>query len=177
MLTTRGGLYRYNINDIVRVEGFHHEAPLVSFLRKGRDVANLTGEKLHITQVMSALEGAEEHAKLTIFRYALIPQVDSMRYDLLVELEESQSPETLTGLLKHFDSKLSELNEEYRSKRASARLHSPRLVVMQSGWSEREKKRQVAQGKRDVQFKWPLLQTAWKSEYDTEVLSVQDLRE
>ena len=36
MLTTAGGLYRYNISDLVRCVGYHGQAPLIEFLNKGR---------------------------------------------------------------------------------------------------------------------------------------------
>lgn len=176
LLTTRGGLYRYDINDIIRVEGFYNKAPIVSFLRKGRDMVSLTGEKLHVNQVIKAIEESEVDTDLQLFCYCLVPDVESMRYDLVVEIEETQTSETLQRFLAAFDTALSKFNEEYKSKRDSERLATPRLVLMQSGWSEREKRRQVADGKRDVQYKWSYLQPAWKPEYDTEVLSVQEFK-
>ena len=36
LLTTSGGLYRYDIQDVVRCVGFEGEAPLVEFLNKGK---------------------------------------------------------------------------------------------------------------------------------------------
>ncbi|HKY06900.1 MAG TPA: GH3 auxin-responsive promoter family protein, partial [Candidatus Binatia bacterium] len=36
ILTTPGGLYRYDINDVVRVAGFYNRTPLIEFVRKGR---------------------------------------------------------------------------------------------------------------------------------------------
>ena len=38
VLTSPNGLYRYDINDIVRVVGFHGRTPLLEFMRKGRDM-------------------------------------------------------------------------------------------------------------------------------------------
>ncbi len=36
LLTTAGGLYRYQIHDLVRCVGYHGKAPLLEFLNKGR---------------------------------------------------------------------------------------------------------------------------------------------
>src|SRR5207249_4520990 len=47
LLTGANGLYRYDLNDIVEVRGFHHRTPKVAFVRKGRDMVSITGEKLH----------------------------------------------------------------------------------------------------------------------------------
>ncbi len=55
VVTTPGGLYRYDINDVVRVAGFFNRTPLIEFVRKGRDVTNITGEKLHVNQVIEAM--------------------------------------------------------------------------------------------------------------------------
>ena len=51
LLTTAYGLYRYNIHDVVRVTGFLQRTPLIEFLSKGADFANITGEKLSEYQV------------------------------------------------------------------------------------------------------------------------------
>ena len=53
-LTTTGGLYRYDINDIVRVEGFYNQAPIITFQRKGRGMTSITGEKVSDNQVIEA---------------------------------------------------------------------------------------------------------------------------
>src|SRR5207249_2845956 len=45
IVTGGNGLYRYDLNDIVEVQGFHRRTPKVAFVRKGRDMVNITGEK------------------------------------------------------------------------------------------------------------------------------------
>ena len=57
VLTTAGGLYRYNIHDLVRCVGFHGTAPLIEFLNKGAHFSSLTGEKLSEHQVVAAVAG------------------------------------------------------------------------------------------------------------------------
>ena len=59
VLTTAGGLYRYNISDLVRCVGFHGRAPLIEFLNKGAHYSSLTGEKLSEHQVIAAVEAAQ----------------------------------------------------------------------------------------------------------------------
>ena len=50
-ITTIDGLYRYDINDIVRVNGRVFETPALEFVQKGKGVTNITGEKLTEAQV------------------------------------------------------------------------------------------------------------------------------
>ncbi len=58
-MTTAGGLYRYNISDLVRCVGYHGRAPLLEFLNKGAHYSSLTGEKISEHQVVAAVEAAQ----------------------------------------------------------------------------------------------------------------------
>src|SRR5262249_39890966 len=55
LFTTSGGLYRYHINDVVKVTGFHNRTPLIEFQYKGGDVFSFTGEKITELQVTEAM--------------------------------------------------------------------------------------------------------------------------
>src|SRR5439155_333388 len=54
-----------------------------------------------------------------------------------------------------------DVNIEYASKRASARLHRPRLFVMRAGWSERLCRADFARGRREAQHKWSSIVPEW----------------
>lgn len=58
IITTRGGLARYRLNDVVRCVGFHHTAPLLRFEGRLDRVSDLRGEKLDATFVEHALRDA-----------------------------------------------------------------------------------------------------------------------
>jgi hypothetical protein len=58
VLTTGGGLYRYELRDEVEVAGFEGQAPLLRFLGKADRVSDLAGEKLsepHVRVVLDRL--------------------------------------------------------------------------------------------------------------------------
>ncbi len=57
VVTTLGGLVRYHMNDVVRVTGKVGATPTLAFVRKGRGVTNITGEKLAEDQVNLAVAG------------------------------------------------------------------------------------------------------------------------
>ena len=99
VLTTAGGLYRYNISDLVRCVGFHGQAPLIEFLNKGAHYSSLTGEKLSEHQVIAAVEAAQRAAGVHLRSYLLVPTWDDPPfYSLLVEesdLASSASHERL----------------------------------------------------------------------------------
>lgn len=47
-VTTSGGLYRYDMNDVVEMVDTYNATPVIVFRRKGRGMTNLTGEKLSV---------------------------------------------------------------------------------------------------------------------------------
>lgn len=57
-LTTSGGLYRYRLRDIVRVEGWLHGTPLLSFRGRADRASDLAGEKLTPAFVEGAIAAA-----------------------------------------------------------------------------------------------------------------------
>jgi hypothetical protein len=149
-VTTEGGLYRYDINDIVRVEDFHNEAPIVSFQRKGRGMTSITGEKVSVNQIIEAVTAAAAETGVTIAHFRALADVRAARYVFEVEptgpLAEAQGRQLLQGI----ETRLAGLNLEYEGKRKSQRLGAPALHVMRSGWYDRGKGRQ---GQRVFQSK------------------------
>ncbi|MPZ12992.1 MAG: acyl-CoA synthetase [Chloroflexi bacterium] len=157
VITVSNGLYRYDINDVVRVSGFFYEAPIVEFVRKGRDMTSIGGEKIHVSQVTGAIDAAQRESGCAIRQYRAVASAAHNRYEFLVELEDGTDEATLVRLLAAIDRILGELNIEYAQKRASRRLDDPCLRVMQAGWSEAAYLKRVAAGARDTQFKPTLL--------------------
>ena len=73
LLTTAGGLYRYQIHDLVRCVGFQGRCPLIEFLSKGAHFSSMTGEKLSEFQVVSAINAAQCSLGLRLASYLLLP--------------------------------------------------------------------------------------------------------
>ena len=46
ILTTSGGLYRYNTHDIIKVTGFYHKLPIIEFIGRDNNVLDFFGEKI-----------------------------------------------------------------------------------------------------------------------------------
>lgn len=174
IVTGANGLYRYDLNDVVEVRGFHGRTPRVAFVRKGRDMLNITGEKLHLNHVLHAVRAAEKVAGLGVWQLRLIPDVGAARYDLLVEWSPGHTPAAPGALVPAFDRALADVNIEYASRRASGRLALPRLFVMRPGWSERVCRQEIAQGRRESQHKWSALRPEWDEVSRLDVAQVVD---
>ncbi len=158
ILTTASGLYRYDINDVVRVAGFFQQTPLLEFVRKGRDVTNITGEKLHVNQIIEAMARAQITANIAPQHFRGFADAAESRYAFMVEFDGTNAnPASLKRLLAALEQNLCDLNIEYAQKRASERLQPPVLCVMEAGWYARKTSAALRAGGRDTQFKAQLL--------------------
>ncbi|MAI73142.1 MAG: hypothetical protein CMM01_19850 [Rhodopirellula sp.] len=130
VVTTGGGLYRYQTGDWIQVTGFLDACPLVRFI--GRDsTSDLVGEKLtdqFAQYVIEALLGAVKQAG----RFAmLVPDENQKRYCLFLELDrDALHPHTddeLCELVKRLDHLLRK-NVYYGQARQLGQLHSSIIV-------------------------------------------------
>ena len=158
--TTKAGLYRYHISDLVRVTGFHNKTPLIEFLGKGRRFANLTGEKLSEHHVTRAMDRVATLFSQRLTTYALAPCWDDLQpfYGLFIEEPDVAFPAALEKFLQTFDATLGEENIEYAAKRQSGRLGPVRMQVIRAGtWQEWDRQRLAKSGGSPEQYKHPCL--------------------
>lgn len=87
VITTGGGLYRYRLKDIVRVEGRVERTPLLRFVGRADAASDLCGEKLTPGLVESALREASRATGVHPMFALVSPRWDTApRYDLWLEL-------------------------------------------------------------------------------------------
>jgi hypothetical protein len=164
------GLWRYHIDDRVRVVGKLGGSPVIEFLSKGLHTASITGEKLTEHQVVAAMHQvcAELGAHLDTFevqgRFG-----DSPHYQLRIEEDaagaalakppdgqkSNEMPRTSAGRIAHrLDAALRRLNVEYDSKRSSGRLGEIQAICLPPGsFSRQEAQRVAARHGRAEQYK------------------------
>jgi hypothetical protein len=159
VMTTAGGLYRYNISDLVRCVGYHGQAPLIEFLNKGAHYSSLTGEKLSEHQVIGAVEAAQRAAGIHLKSYLLLPTWDDPPfYSLLIEESDLARSASHEHLAVAVDRELRSQNVEYTSKRDTLRLGPLRIVRIANGsWAKFQKRRLLKSGGTVEQYKQPHL--------------------
>src|SRR5579885_396270 len=160
--TTAFGLYRYDIHDLVRVTGFHNATPVLEFLNKGSQIANITGEKLSEHHVTHAMARSLRELDLSLTSYGVAPVWDDDQpyYGLFVERGDFRDREQGVRLAEALDRLLMEMNVEYASKRDSQRLGAVRLELVPSGtWSRWDRQRLARTGGTAEQYKHPCLIT------------------
>lgn len=106
VVTTGGGLYRYNLGDLVRVTGRIGQAPCFRFVGREGNVSDLCGEKLHGAVVGGVLAGLLERHGIRARFHLLAPEETGgpPRYVWFIETE-SPPPE---GLADELDTALSD---------------------------------------------------------------------
>src|SRR5262249_48643438 len=93
VLSTTAGLYRYNINDVVRVTGKKGRTPVVEFLYRAGATSSIIGEKLTEEQVVGAVGALCNRLGLTLEGFTLAPAAQGFpRYVLLAELGAPGAP-------------------------------------------------------------------------------------
>ena len=156
-ITTPSGLYRYSMNDIIRVTGHFYSTPTIQFIQKGKGVTNITGEKLYESQVIQAITLAEHELSFTSSFFILLADPEQALYRLLIELDQPIHHES-SRLGKTLEDHLQAINIEYAQKRASGRLQPLQVVMLQKGSGEAYKVFCLENGQREGQFKTLLLQ-------------------
>ncbi len=172
-VTTPEGLYRYDMNDIVRVSGMVHQTPTLDFVQKGKGTTSITGEKLTESQVLDAVPPALSRRNVHQRFFIVIADEDAAGYTLFVEADGLGACGAGNGaaIAVEIDSRLCELNVEYEAKRKSGRL-----TPLEVRWLRREVGEQyraicVESGQRDTQFKYLHLQYARECRLDFAALT------
>ena len=166
IVTTADGLYRYDMNDIVRVNGRVHDTPTLEFLQKGKGVTSITGEKLHEIQVLNAVGDALGEANIEAEFFIVLADVAKSGYALYLEPRRDIS--AVPRLAEQIDERLRTGNIEYDGKRASGRLGALRMRWLKPGTGDAFREHRVAGGQRDTQFKYLHLQLAEECGFDFE---------
>ncbi|MDP2928880.1 MAG: GH3 auxin-responsive promoter family protein [Candidatus Omnitrophota bacterium] len=177
IVTTPGGLYRYNIDDIVKVTGFFNNTPVIEFVQKGLNAVSIMGEKLYESQLNEAVNRAVDKNKLLLEFFSAFAQhthagsacarhsdgcalpacAQGPRYVFLVEFDGPVSSQCRKDLLRSIEEELGRENAEYKYARDAQLLKPPILKVIKKGEFERYRARRVMEGANDSQLKVPEL--------------------
>lgn len=160
VLTTFSGLYRYNIDDLIRVTGFFNKTPMIEFVQKGLNVTSITGEKVYESQVVEAINDAVEKLNVSLqFCTATLQWGNPPRYIFLAEFNDFIDKNKKQLFLSRLEEQLSSLNVEYKTKRQSQRLATPILKVVKQGGFDKYRRQRAEDRSNDGQFKLPELTT------------------
>jgi hypothetical protein len=103
--TTAGGLYRYQMHDVIEVTGFHRQCPLIRFVGRGNRTSDLVGEKLSEVFVARSIDTMNRTLASAPAFAMLVPRRDRPGYRLLIEFDRAKagqapSPQNLAETLE-----------------------------------------------------------------------------
>ena len=172
-VTTQDGLYRYDMNDIVRVTRMINATPCLEFVQKGKGVTSITGEKLYEKQVLDTVMAATVRLGVSPAFFVMLADQEAAAYTLYLEAS-GREPYQASGLANAVDRGLCEANIEYDGKRGSGRLSPVEIKRLRPGTGEEFRADRVAAGQRDSQFKYLHLQYAHECPFDFDAHAEMD---
>lgn len=153
-VTTASGLYRYDINDVVRATDGVGNCPGLRFVRKGKGMTNITGEKISEDQAIAAVSYGLKSAGYITETFLVLAEEDASTYRIFVESSQNISVDLLS---EKIEGELRKRNAEYDDKRASGRLNPVEVERLFEGAGEAIKTKFLQQGVRETQYKPPVL--------------------
>jgi len=133
VVTTGGGFYRYQLNDIVEVTGIYHQAPCLRFIGKADFIADYFGEKLNEQFVAHTLAQLFARHRLSPVFSMLAPEDEpSFCYILFLELPDQQTVQNPSALSADLDAALRE-NFHYDYCRKLGQLAAARVAFVPNG--------------------------------------------
>ena len=116
LITNESGLYRYQLGDKVRMEGFYLGAPMLHFMGRGAHCSDLCGEKLTEDFIVDVFEQYSKRSNnLGSIRFLYPEASPTLHYVLVTETDIDEAD------CKHLDDLLGE-NPQYRYARDIGQL-------------------------------------------------------
>lgn len=179
LMTTSSGLYRYDIGDLVRCNGFRGQAPLIEFLQKVSNCADMEGEKISEHQVVQAVARASQRLGLELDFFTAVPvrpERGSPYYALLVEEHHLPEDSKAQALLNLVDEDLVAQNVMYAGKRGDNYIGAWQLLRLPRGnWRQFTESVMRGRGTGDSQYKHPglVIDPAWLKNFQPVSVVVQ----
>lgn len=135
IVTNFSGLYRYQIEDVVRVTGFYNKTPKVEFLYRNNLAMNIANEKTTTQMVDWAAARTEEATGVDFEGHSFYADMDvsPVRYVMLAEPTEEIPDEKRAELAKILDEKLNEANDKYFKYRRWGMIGDPEVLFLEKG--------------------------------------------
>lgn len=166
-VTTSAGLYRYAMNDIVQVNGRFRGTPTLRFVQKGLGMTSITGEKVHESQLLDAVQQVFAPRGIHVLFTQALADEEGGQYRVYLEAGDPPSANH-AQLEAQLDGALAELNLEYQDKRRSGRLRCLRLRWLRHGTHDQYKRHCLARGQREGQYKCVALRYLREFDFDLE---------
>lgn len=154
IVTTYSGLYRYDMKDIIKVEGFTGKTPNIKFVSKTADIGNICGEKMSSENLRKACKHIAEKMKMKIIHICAIPDKKKHRYTICIE---SNMKLDIGNFASDIDIYLRQMSIPYDTFRQQNLIKSVEVLKMQDGWQQALYKEKLKPGISISQIKLPFM--------------------
>jgi len=127
IITTSGGLYRYNTGDVVKCVGYYNTVPKLQFVGKERMVSDFFGEKLNEVFVKEVIKSVSIRLNAKIDFNIFVLEETYKSYVLFSRFDSVLSNELLIEIEVMLDERLRE-NFHYDYCRKLGQLESVRII-------------------------------------------------
>ena len=131
IVTNGGGLYRYDIEDIVRVTGFFRATPVIEFVSKKDRQISVSNERLTELDVTRAMQEASRDRAPRFAEFLFVPCSDR-RYRVVLDAA-SWPGDDLTTFARAIEHELRQAAKGYDFEREDALLAPLQLIVTAAG--------------------------------------------
>ena len=133
VITNQCGFYRYRIQDVIRVLGYYHSCPLITFAYRKSQVVNLAAEKTteeHLNESVKRL-GKAFGCTFPDFSIFVDTKAEPSRYVMLVEPDRPLPVEKGKEYSEKFEEILCDVNPEYAVCRYDRSIGDPLVLLQQ----------------------------------------------
>ncbi len=158
VITTWAGLYRYNMKDVVKVQGFTGNTPNIVFQYKSNDVLNLANEKVPASQVNDVIWKMAVQNGIEPVQVQIYADMEERRYICYLESKAHCSDFDAIELAEKIQHELTVSSIIYNRYCVEQKLLKPLTVTkMKNGWQDSLYAEKIKQTGSSSQVKLPVM--------------------
>jgi hypothetical protein len=164
VLTNMSGLYRYRLEDVVKLTGFWHELAQVQYeYRRGTLSISAQAEKVTEKDLATAIGRTEkalpkDSGKVVDYTVAIDMKADPVRYTVFFETEGNEdlvTEEILNKCADAFEESMQETNPDWMYYRGRSNIGKAEIALVKRGTFEELKNLKLRLGTDVAQYKPP----------------------
>lgn len=135
ILTNMSGFYRYRIEDVIKVTGYYHQSPKVTFCYRLNQIANISGEKISQMAFDEIVNNLSEKTGDLFIGYSIYPDRTTSpgHYVLLVETASPVDEDKKAHYGEYFEEMLCKGNVSVEPLIKSGALGHCEIKFLQKG--------------------------------------------
>ena len=170
VITTWAGLYRYNLGDVIKVDGFTGKTPNIVFQYKSGEILNIAEEKTPASVVSDTIREMAATSGIVPVQIQIYPDEAGRIYLCYVEPTPDTAGFDATGLGEKTHLQLAQSNIIYNMIVYQQKLMNPlKIIEMKQGWQRHLYQIKTGAGQSSTQVKLPVMikqkpESAWIKE-------------